>query len=191
MTKIAERMWKLMQLRDKVDVKVFILYLLKNVGEPLEYNTINDIVLQDEFVNYFDFAFAFSELLDAKQVQEAGTSGGNKLYAITESGAETLESYESTLLTVIKDRALRSALRLLAFNRTGTQIKSAITEQGEGYNLNCRIFDKEKTLYSVDVYLTDRKYAEKMKFNYDERAEIIYRGTLALLSGDVNYIFDE
>ena len=180
-----------MQLRDKVDVKVFILYLLKNVGEPLEYNSINDIVLQDEVVNYFDFAFAFSELLDAKQVQEAGTSGGNKLYAITESGAETLESYESTLLTVIKDRALRSALRLLAFNRTGTQIKSAITEQGEGYNLNCRIFDKEKTLYSVDVYLTDRKYAEKMKFNYDERAEIIYRGTLALLSGDVNYIFDE
>ncbi len=107
-----------MQLRDKVDVKVFILYLLKNVGEPLEYNTINDIVLQDEFVNYFDFAFAFSELLDAKQVQEAGTSGGNKLYAITESGAETLESYESTLLTVIKDRALRSACRLRSFNRS-------------------------------------------------------------------------
>lgn len=191
MTKIAERMWKLMQLRDKVDVKVFILYLLKNVGEPLEYNTINDIVLQDEFVNYFDFAFAFSELLDAKQVEEAGTSGANKLYAITESGAETLESYESTLLTVIKERALRSALRLLAFNRTGAQIKSAITEQGEGFNLNCRIFDNEKTLYSVDVYLTDRKYAEKMQLNYEERAEIIYRGTLALLSGDVNYIFDE
>ncbi|MBR4798874.1 MAG: DUF4364 family protein [Clostridia bacterium] len=180
-----------MQLRDKVDVKVFILYLMKNVGEPLEYNTINDIVLQDEFVNYFDFAVAFSELLDAKQIEETGASGVNKLYAITPSGAETLESYESTLLTMIKERALRSALRLLAFNRTGAQIKSTITGQGEGWNLNCRIFDKEKTLFSVDVYLTDRKYAEKMQFNFEERAEIIYRGALALLSGDVNYIFDE
>ena len=180
-----------MQLRDKVDVKVFILYLMKNVGEPLEYNTINDIVLQDEFVNYFDFAFAFSELLDAKQIEETGVCSSGKLYAITASGAETLESYEGTLLTFIKERALRSALRLLAFNRTGTQIKSAITEQGEGWNLNCRIFDKEKTLFSADVYVTDRKYAEKMQFNFEERAEIIYRGALSLLSGDVNYIFDE
>lgn len=180
-----------MKLSDKVDVKVFILYLMKNIGEPLDYNTLNDIVLQDEFVNYFDFAFAFSELLDAQQIIEITDAGPDKLYIISESGKETLESYESSLLTVIKERALRSALRLLAFNRTGTRIKSEITEKGGGYNLNCRIFDNEKTLFSVDVYLTDRHYAEKMQVNYDERAEIIYKGALALLSGDVNYIFDE
>ena len=178
------------KLDKKLDIKVFILYLMKNVGEPLEFTTICDIVIQDEFVNYFDFAVCFPELLENGQIEEIG-EGPDKLYAVTASGAESLESYESSLLTVIKDRALRSALRLIAFNKNGSRVRSSITECGEGYNLNCRIEDREKTVFSIDIYLSDKNYAERMKFNFDERAEIIYRGALSLLSGDVNFIFDE
>ncbi len=179
-----------MKLNNKIDIKVFILYLLKNVGEPLEYTTVNDIVVQDEFVNCFDFAFCFSELLEAGQIEEYQT-GENCLYSISESGKEVLESYESSLLPIIRERALRSALRLIAFYRNGNRITSTITECGEGYSLKCNIVDKEKTLFSVDVYLAEKDYAEKLKANFDERAEIIFRGALSLLSGDVNFIFDD
>ena len=41
-------------LKEKNDIKIFILYLLKNLNYPLDFNTISDIVVQDEFVNYFD-----------------------------------------------------------------------------------------------------------------------------------------
>ncbi len=179
-----------MKLENKIDIKVFILYLLNNVGEPLEFTTVNDIVVQDEFVNYFDFAFCFSELLDAGQIDEYGDEQ-NRLYSISQSGKETLESYESSLLPIIRERALRSALRLIAFYRNGNRISSAITECGNGYNLNCKIVDKEKTLFSVEVHLAEKEYAEKLKANFDERAEIIFRGALSLLSGDVNFIFDD
>ncbi len=178
-----------MKLENKIDVKVFILYLLKNVGQPLEFTTVNDIVLQDEFVGYFDFALCFSELLDVGQIDELGDDE-NKLYTISESGKETLESYESALLPIIKERALRSALRLIAFNKNGNRILSRIDETGSGYTLVCEIVDNEKTLFSVSVYLTERAVAEKFKANFDERAEIILRGSFSLLSGDVNFIFD-
>lgn len=178
-----------MKLQDKVDIKVFILYLMKNVGEPLEFTTINDMVLQDEFVGYFDFAFCFSELLESGQIDETGDD--TKLYAISESGKETLESYEGSLLTVIKERALRSALRLVAKNKCGNRIKSTIEETGNGYTLDCNIRDNDKTLFDIKVFVTDRNYAEKLKANFDERAEIIFRGALSLLSGDVNFIFDD
>lgn len=179
-----------MKLENHIDVKVFILYLLNNVGEPLEFTTVNDIVLQDEFVGYFDFALCFSELLDKGQISQFGEEN-NRLYSISESGKETLESYEGSLLPIIKERALRSALRLIAFNRSGNRIVSSITEANNGYNLHCGIVDKEKTLFSVDVFLSEKSYAEKLKANYDERAEIIFRGALSLLSGDVNFIFDD
>lgn len=179
-----------MKLTNKIDIKVFILYLLKNVGEPLEYTTVNDIVVQDEFVNYFDFAFCFSELLEAGQIAEIQISD-NCLYSISESGKEILESYESSLLPVIRERALKSALRLLAFYRHGNRISSSITECGEGYTLKCNIVDKQKTIFSVEVYLSEKDYAEKLKENFDERAEIIFRGALSLLSGDVNFIFND
>ena len=116
---------------------------------------------------------------------------GNRLYTVSESGREILTSYEGSLLTVIKERALRSALRLIAFNRSGNRITSTITEQNGGYNLRCAIVDKEKTIFSTEVFLTERAYAERYKRNFDENAEIIYRGSLSLLSGDVNFIFDE
>ena len=180
----------ILKLVNKIDIKVFILFLLKNVGEPLEYTTVHDIVVQDEFVNYFDFAFCFSELLEAGQIAEYQVDE-NCLYSISDSGKEVLESYESSLLPIIRERALKSALRLIAFYRHGNRVSSTITECGEGYTLKCNIVDKQKTLFSVEVYLAEKDYAEKLKANFDERAEIIFRGALSLLSGDVNFIFDE
>ena len=179
-----------MQIINPIDIKVFILFLLKNVGEPLEYTTINDIVVQDEFVNYFDFALCFSELLEAGQIAEH-FEGDMCLYYISESGREILESYESSLLPVIRERALRSALRLIAFYQTGTRSTSSISECGDGYTLKCSISNKQKTLFSVEVYLAEKDYAEKLKANFDDRAEVVFRGALSLLSGDVNFIFDD
>lgn len=181
---------KKLKLEDKVDIKIFILYMLKSVNEPLEFVTINDIVLQDEFVGYFDFAFCFSELLESGQIDEFH-DGSKKLYVISELGKETLESYEGSLLTVIKERAVRSAMRLMAFNGREAKISGTVTPADNGFELRCRITDREKTLFDLSVHLSDEKYAQQMKNNFDERADIIYRGTLSLLSGDVNFIFED
>lgn len=180
----------ILKLENPIDVKVFILFLMNNVGEALNYDTVHDIVVQDEFVNHFDFAICFSELLEMGQVLEIGEEG-NRRYFISQSGKETLESYESSLLTIIKERALRSALRLIAFNRSGNRILSSIEETEKGNMLRCSIVDKEKTIMSVEVFLTEKPYAERLKSNFDDRAEVIYRGILSLLSGDVNFIFEE
>ena len=170
---------------------MFILYLMNKIGDPLEYTTVNDIVVQDEFVNGFDFAICFSELLDAGQIEDVGGGEGvDHFYAVSESGKESLASYEGSLLSVMKERAARSALRLIAYKRSGNRVISKITECTGGYMLKCEIVDNEKTLFSTEVFLTDRDYAERLKANYEERAEIIFKGSIALLSGDVNFIFE-
>jgi hypothetical protein len=38
------------------------------------------------------------------------------------------------------------------------------------------------------MLLDSRKQAEKMLINFDEQSEFIYRGMMALLSGDMNYL---
>ena len=49
------------------NVKIFILYLMQNVGYPLDFVSINDIIMQTDYVMYLDFAVAFNEMLDAGQ----------------------------------------------------------------------------------------------------------------------------
>jgi hypothetical protein len=178
------------EMKDRFQIKVFILYLLKNIREPLEYKIINDMVMQDGFVSSRDFPICFCELLDLGQIVEERIDG-RMYYRISELGAQSVSSVEFNLYDSVKEKALRSAHRLLAFYKTGNMINAEITPEGEGYMVKCSITDKDKTLLDLNVYLTDDSYAEVMKENFTERAEVIYKGVLALLSGDVNYIFDE
>ncbi len=178
------------EMKDRFQIKVFILYLLKNIREPLEYKIINDMVMQDGFVSGTDFPICFCELLDQEQIIEERIDG-KMLYRISELGAQSVSSVEFNLYDSVKEKALRSAHRLLAFHKTGNRIESKIATHGEGYMVSCSIRDNEKTLLDLNVFLTDDNYADAMKENFTERAEVIYKGVLALLSGDVNYIFDE
>jgi hypothetical protein len=163
---------------------------MNNVSRPLEFNEINDIVLQDEFVGYFDFAVCFSELLDIGQLTEVNEDG-TLFYAISEIGKETIASYESSLLPVIRERALNSALKYTASKQNKSNVRATITESGEGFVLDCKITDGNAELFSLSVRLADRDCAEKYKKNFEQRSEVIFRGALSLLSGDVNFIFDE
>ena len=121
------------ELTDKFEIKIFILYLLKNIKEPLEFSTINDIVVQDGFVNYFDFAICFAELLESNQITEL--KGDKTLYVISAAGTEAVESVEDKIFVSVKEKALRSALRLLAFNRSGSRTRSRVEKAEKGYNL--------------------------------------------------------
>lgn len=175
----------------RIQAKIFILYILGSIDESVEFSTINDMVLQDGLVTYFDFAAAFSDLLEQGQIASSSRSPeGEPLYAITAQGRSVLETYEQELLSDDKDRAYRHAMRVLAFKRNGISQTSSVTETESGWTFSCAISDKQKTLFETSVFLSDRAFAEQLRANFDDRADIIYRGVLSLLSGDVDFIFD-
>ncbi|MBP5231188.1 MAG: DUF4364 family protein [Clostridia bacterium] len=172
--------------------KVFILYVMNGIQEPQEFTAINEMVLQDEFVNYFDFATAFNDLLEKKQIEEVPAADGSEpLYRVTPLGLSILESYESDLSAEMRDKALRHAMRVLLFRRDGVSQKSDIREVPGGCILHCEIADQERVLFSTEVFVNDPSYAARLRTNFDDHADVIYKGTMSLLSGDVNYIFDE
>ena len=43
----------------KRNVKIFVLYLMENIDYPLDFTTLNDIVMQTDYVMYLDFAEGF------------------------------------------------------------------------------------------------------------------------------------
>ena len=194
-------------LKDKNDIKIFILYLLKNIKYPLDFNTISDIVVQDEFVNYFDFAECFAELLDLGTIEmlrvgdelvakaSIGDNGRpekkSELYAITEKGAEVVEQLHSNLLNMIKEKSLKSAMRMLSFKSRGSEVKCSSSERGDGsYTLHCEIIEKRESILKIDFVADNKGQLDRMMENFNERPEVVYRGVVALLSGDINYLID-
>lgn len=180
------------ELEYRNQAKIFILYIMNSIQEPQEFTTINDMVLQDGLVNYFDFATAFNDLLEKKQIEELPGEGGKEpSYRVTAEGKSILESYETDLSAEVRDRALRHALRIFMFKRNGVRQKSEIEDVPGGCMLHCEITDQTRTLFKSSVFVNDPDYAKRLKENFDDHADVIYKGTMSLLSGDVNYIFDE
>lgn len=176
----------------RTQAKIFILYILGNIGESVEFTTLNDMVLQDGLVTYFDFAAAFSDLLDKGQITSEGIAAdGEPLYTVTEEGRSVLESYQHNMPPAVRDRAVRHAMRVLAFKRDGVRQQSTIEPAEGGFILTCTISNRHNELFRTSVFLADRDYAEQLRDNFDDRSDIIYRGVLSLLSGDVNFIFDD
>lgn len=175
-------------LKDKNDIKIFILYLLRNIGYPLDFSNINDIVVQDGVVGYFDFADCFAELLDTGNIEEEKVDG-TCYYRVTEQGIHVADNLQSNILTAIRERSLKSALRLLSFKKKGSHIKhrSYPLENG-GYRLVCSIVEEKEEIMNVSVFLDNKAQLDKMEYNFENNPEVVYRGVLALLSGEINYL---
>lgn len=183
-------------LKDKNDIKIFILYLLKNLNYPLDFNTIGDIVVQDEFVNYFDFAECFAELLDSGNIEQIrspdkGKSSKGELYRVTETGITIAEQLQSSLLNMIKEKSLKSALRMLSFKSRGSDVSCKTAEREDGrYDLLCEVSENGCKLLELGMIIDTKYQLDKMVYNFNERPEVVYRGIISLLTGDINYLID-
>ena len=177
-------------LKDKNDIKIFILYLMRNVGYPLEFENLNDIVVQDVVVGYFDFVECFGELLDTGNIAEIKKDNSD-MYIITEQGKQVSDNLEGNLLGIIRDKSLKSALRLLSFKKRGSEIKCSSSQRDDGrYTFVCSIVDQHEETLHLELIVDNKIELEKMKYNFSDKPEICYRGILALLSGEVNYLLE-
>lgn len=175
-------------LNDKNDIKIFILYLLENINYPLDFVTVNDIVVQNEFVGYFDFAECFAELLDAGHIVETNINGVSH-YAISPTGSHVASQLQSNLLAPIREKSLKSALRLLSFQKRGAKLKCESEECADGkYRLRCLITEGELPIMDLSLIVNSQTQLATMKRNFEERPEVIYRGMIALLAGEVDYL---
>ena len=66
-------------IHDKLEIKFLILYITARVIEPIPFDTVWDLAMCDEGVDYFDFAECLSDLVRTEHL----TLSADGLYAIT------------------------------------------------------------------------------------------------------------
>ena len=87
------------RIRDKRNVKIFVLYLMQNINYPLDFVTVNEIVMQTDYVMYLDFAESLLHLKEFLKIRESiplfaevKTEGGIGIPCIVkEDGSITLD----------------------------------------------------------------------------------------------------
>lgn len=174
------------------NVKIFVLYLMQNVGYPMDYITLNDVVMQTDYIAYLDFAEAFAELEESGLLEKNGRNeAGEDTYTVTKKGACVVDSMHGEVLASILEESLACALRFLDFRRRGVKVSCRRTANpAGGYDLRCSVTESGKSLLEMTLWVDSEIRADRMEQQFRDRPEQMYRGILAMLSGKVNYLFD-
>ena len=174
------------------NVKIFVLYLMQNVGYPMDYITLSDVVMQTDYIAYLDFAEAFAELEEAGLLEKNGKNeAGEDTYTVTKKGVCVVDSMRNKVLTSILEEGLACALRFLDFRRRGVKISCCRDENpAGGYDLHCSVVEAGKSLLDITLWVDSAVRADRMEQQFRDRPEQMYRGILAMLSGKINYLFD-
>lgn len=172
-------------LKDADDIKILICYLLKSVDRPLSFENLNEILQHDGLCNYFGFASALHELLVSGHI-DLVHENGEDLYKTTSLGVATAELFERRLPVSVREKAVNAAVRLLSRIKRESENRVEFTENSSGgFDVTCSVLDMGDTLMSVKLLVADRAQAESVKRQFQSNPDIVYRGVLALLTGDV------
>ncbi len=176
----------------KKTVKIFVLYLMENINYPLDRITLNDIVMQTDYVMYLDFAEGFNEMLDDNLIEIIGQNEeGDDLYYVTSRGRLVAAELKSDILDSILDQSLAAAFRYLDFKQRGVEVSCRSEKQADGsFDVFFTFTEKGKVLFSSQLNVDSLSRAERMKQNLRERPEAIFRGINALYAGNVNFLFN-
>ncbi len=109
-------------IRDKLDIKFLILYIMARAAAPLDFPTMTDLTLCDDGVDYFEFAEAVAELVNTGHLELDGSG----LYSITEKGRTNGSICESSLAYSVRTKADRQLLLLNAKLRRNAQVRAEV-----------------------------------------------------------------
>ena len=167
-------------IRDMLDVKVLILYVMNQAEKPLTIQNIYELCYQDDRLTYFDVCEAVPQLVSTGHIEEQ--EGG--LYAITEKGRENVEITGDSVAYTVRERA-RAAVE--TFNRESTRsghVRTEILERDGVCLALLELHDDVGKLMSMELTAPSRKQARKLAAAFHRSAEQIYSAVMEDLLSD-------
>ena len=170
-------------IRDKLDIKLLILYLLDRLVAPIDFSALTDLAMCDPGVDYFLFAEAINELVSSEHVKLE-----EERYSITDKGRRNSADCESSLSVVIRKRCDRRLAPLNAELRRSAQIHASVQEGENGaYILSLSLDDDMGNLMQLSLTSVSQAQCSQMARRFQAQPEKIYHSILSsLLALDEN-----
>ncbi len=169
-------------IRDMLDVKVLILYVLSKAEKPMSLQNIYEICYQDDRLTYFDVCEAIPQLLKTGHATESEEG----LVEITEKGRETVEITEDSIAYPVRERA-RAAVEV--FNQESTRsghVRTDILERDGSFVALLELNDDVGKLISMEITAPSKKQARKLAASFHKCAEQLYSAVMEDLLSEID-----
>ena len=165
-------------IRDILDVKILILYVLAHTDYPASQQKIYELCYQDDRLSYFDVCQALPELVASGHVSQ----DENDEYSITEKGRVDGKETEDTIAAPVLQRAL---IAVEKYNRTfrrdqlvRTQVLSRANDE---YSVVLSLDDDQGNLMTLELLGPTEQQALKFSKAMHAEAERLYQVVMEFL----------
>ena len=163
-------------LRDKLDIKLLLLFILRRLPGECRGETLSELVLDNGGVGYFEYAECLGELIDTENVKHTP-----KGYAITEKGDRNCEIVESSLPYTIRARLAAQIAPMAERMRRDAMITAAHSEEENGCRVELGLSDGLGSILEMRLLCGSGEQAEKIEEHFRANAEDYYNRIMELL----------
>ncbi|MBE6015232.1 MAG: DUF4364 family protein [Lachnospiraceae bacterium] len=154
--------------------KLIVLYMLRNSAAPLTNGAISEFVLEHEYTDYITLQQSIAELVESDLVRVEESMNGH-FYHITEQGQETLKFFKDRISdAIIADITEYFGDNSLSIINDASILTEYYKTTGAGYDVNCKIREKNKIIFDLTVNVDDKAEAESVCRNFKENSQAVY-----------------
>lgn len=161
--------------REELDIKILILYILARLPGPVERESLADIVFCDGAVDYFVFSECLSELISTGHIVKE-----NGKYEITERGREDGAMIETSLPISVRDNADVGMLPVAERIGREAMIRTDYVNGTVGCTVNLSLSDGKGSVMKLSALVGDEDQAKNIEKKFRNNAEEYYMRILNL-----------
>ena len=168
-------------IRQKLDIKILILYILKRLPAPVSQNMLTELTIIDNATNYFDYIECLSELEEKDLI----IITEEDKYRITPKGVRTATEMESSLPYTIRVKASSGAERAAKILAREAMIKTSHKAKPEGgFTVSLSLSDGLGEMMHLDILAGTGEQANAMEQRFRKNAESLYLRIAGILTED-------
>lgn len=171
-----------------VEIKMLICYILAAVGDPMSFSQLYDALSEHNLVNYFELVRILEELADLGHLTVSAAQDGADLYAATALGREAASNLGEDIPASVREKALAASQKVMERHRRLAEVELEVSPQGSGFMLRMAIPGPEGALADLRMYAPTREECDLMKRRFLNAPLTVYKGLVALLTGDENVL---
>jgi len=165
--------------REELDIKILILYILARLPGPVDRESLADIVFCDGAINYFSFSECLSELIATGHImKERGK------YEITPKGREDGAMIETSLPISVRDNADVGMLPVAERISREAMIRTSHSKEALGTVVHMSLSDGKGVILDLSALAGDEEQAKLIEKKFRMNAEDYYIRILNMFMED-------
>lgn len=165
-------------IHEKLDIKIFILYVLNMLPGKINAAQLSDLIMIDDGFDYFEYSQCLTELVETQHVEQDGS-----YYKITEKGSEHCEAVSSSIPYSVKAKAERAAQPLIGKMKRDALIGTSHKIMQDGScHMRVSLSDGMGDILKLTILTSGEEQSEQMEKYFRSDAESIYHKIIGLLT---------